>query len=99
MDCVFAFTEMGVSSFPGYVNLSDRDGVAELTVRTRGHDGMQCAVMPVPDDQLWVLVESVKSYLQKKGFRPHVGLAAEDFELPPACPLRNEGDDTCEACQ
>jgi hypothetical protein len=23
----------------------------------------------------------------------------DDFPLPPACPLRNEGDDICEACQ
>ena len=22
-----------------------------------------------------------------------------DFELPAACPLRNNGDETCEACQ
>lgn len=25
--------------------------------------------------------------------------ADEDFELPAACPLRNNGDDICEGCQ
>lgn len=98
-DCLFAFTETGVASYPGYVNLSDIDGVAELIVRTRGHGGMQCAAMPVPDDQLWELASKIQSYLDKKGYKPQAGLIDDDFELPRACPLRNQGDDMCEACQ
>lgn len=96
--CVFAFTEMGAASYPGYVNLSERDGVAELIVRTRGHNGERSAMLPVPDDQLWLLAEKIKTYLHKKGHKPSAG-PSEDFELPPACPLRNNGDDICESCQ
>lgn len=26
-------------------------------------------------------------------------IEADDFPLPAACPMRNEGDDICESCQ
>lgn len=61
---IFAYTAH-TNPYPPYVSLNEREGEAQLTVRTEGHNGNQSATCPVPKEQLKALADSIYEYLRR----------------------------------
>lgn len=66
MENIFAYTEIDYQPayYPGYVSLNERNGQAELSVRTRGT--ADASVLPLTDEELGKLAASIQIYLQSK---------------------------------
>jgi hypothetical protein len=79
-------------------SLGTADGVVPLTDDPHGQRGYIAADLrptSVVLNEHWMAGAIVPIPVTADG----KVIESNDFELPPACPLRNNGDDICEVCQ
>lgn len=67
MENIFAYTEIDYqpAHYPGYISLNERDGQAEVSVRSRGT--AHASVLRMSDEELERLSNNIRAYLQQKG--------------------------------
>jgi hypothetical protein len=64
--CIHAFTEAsGGKTYPGYINLSEQDGIYSLTTRSPGHNGQQVATVEQTPTQLVELAHAILLEFQR----------------------------------
>lgn len=72
-ECLYAFTEVHTHAYPGYVNLSDENGEAVLTLRTSDGTGSQSATLALDASVALKLADAIYARYAKQA----------TLELPP----------------
>ena len=63
--CIHAFTEAHGRPYPGYINLSEEDGVYTITARSPGHNGERTAAVEQTPTQLVELAHAILLEFQR----------------------------------